>query len=122
VKNSNIPEDQAEILEDDMGAVIGLCKQEKLPFIVAIKGNAPSFTPQSRYAPSAKPAMPQFEVVVGFGFGQTYSYGLGLSGIREGRSRATAELQFYVHPEYTRKGVGRSLLDRLIQVMSPSYA
>lgn len=122
MKNSNAPEDQVEVGDADIGAVIGLCMQEKLPFIVAIKGNAPTFASQTRYSPAAKPPMPQFEVIIGFGFGQTYSYGLGLSAIREGRSRATAELQFYVHPEFTRKGVGRSLLDRLIQSMSPSYA
>lgn len=39
-----------------------------------------------------------------------------------GRSRATLSLQLYVHPDYTRKGVGSNLLDRLIHCITPSYA
>jgi hypothetical protein len=120
VKNSIIPEDQDEILEKDIMGIIQLCQQEKLPCLVAIKGNIPTPQPQPRFGKSSKTLLPQFETVIGFGFAQTYCYGIG--GIREGRSRATAELQFYVHHEYTRKGIGRSLLDRLIQCMSHSYA
>ena len=100
--------------------MIKLCKQETLPFIVAIKGNVPVIPPQGHCGKSSKPLLPQFETIVGFGFAQTYGYGMG--GRRDGRSRVTAELQFYVHHEYTRKGVGRSLLDRLTQTLSPSYA
>jgi GNAT superfamily N-acetyltransferase len=120
VKKSIIPEDQAEVSDEDIVAMIKTCQQEKLPCIAAIKGNAPLPMSQGRFASPSKPLLPQFELVVGFGFAQTYGYGLG--GIRDGRSRTTAELQFYVDQEYTRKGVGRSLLDRLIQSMSHSYA
>jgi GNAT superfamily N-acetyltransferase len=66
-----------------------------------------------------KASLPQFELIIGFGYAETSNYGLGGTGL--GRSRFTANLQFYVHPDYTRKGVGRSLLDRLIQSMSHGY-
>lgn len=120
MKNSIIPEDQDEVLDEDITGIIKLCQQEKLPCIVAIKGNVPALPPQGHYGKSSKPPLPQFETVIGFGWAQTYGYGIG--GIREGRSRTTAEVQFYAHHEYTRKGVGRSLLDRLVQSMSHSYA
>ena len=119
-KNSIIPEDQDEVLEEDIMGIIQLCQREKMPCVVAIKGNAPALQTQPSFGKPSKSSLPQFETIVGFGFAQTYGYGIG--GIREGRSRTTAELQFYVHHEYTRKGIGRSLLDRLIQSMSHSYA
>lgn len=119
IKNSIIPEDQSEIQDIDIEEVLTACKNEHLPFVVAVKGNAPVLQPQSLAKPS-KPLLPKFETILGFGFAQTYAY--GFRGKRDGRSRATVELQFYVHHEYTRKGVGRSLLDRLIQSLSHSYA
>lgn len=119
MKNSILPEDQEEVSEQDIASMIRICQEEKLPCIVAIRGTAP-LVPGNRFGPPSKLLLPQFEFVAGFGFAQTYGYGLG--GLRDGRSRANAELQFYTHHEYTRKGVGRSLLDRLIQSMSSSYA
>lgn len=119
IKNSIIPEDQDEIQQADIEAQIRILKEEKLPFVVAIKGKAPILTPQGHYGKSSKPLLPQFETIVGYGFAQTYNY--GIRGRRDGRSRATAELQFFVHRDYTRKGIGRSLLDRLIQSLSHSY-
>jgi hypothetical protein len=58
--------------------------------------------------------------VIGFSFSERYGY--GFASRANGRSRATATLQLYVHPDYTRKGVGRNLLDRLIHCITPSYA
>lgn len=119
VNNSIIPEDHNDVSEEDITGVIKGCEIEKLPFIVAIKGNVPTVQPQGYYGKSSKP-LPQFETVIGLGWAQTYNYGIG--GRRDGRSRATAEIQFYVHHEYTRKGVGRSVLDRLIQSMASTYS
>jgi hypothetical protein len=63
--------------------------------------------------------LPQNETIVGFAFAQAFSY--GISGRATGRSRTTADLQFYVHNNYTRKGIGRCLLDRLVQCLSFAY-
>jgi GNAT superfamily N-acetyltransferase len=119
IKNSIITEDQAEVQDTDIAEILKASKNEHLPFVVAVKGNAPVLQAQS-FGKSSKPPLPKFETIVGFGFAQTYAY--GFRGKRDGRSRATVELQFYVHHEYNRKGVGRSLLDRLIQSLSHSYA
>lgn len=65
-----------------------------------------------------KVALPQNESVVGLAYAQSYCFGLGRG---KGRSRTTADLQLFVHQDFTRKGVGRSLFDRLIQCLSHSY-
>jgi GNAT superfamily N-acetyltransferase len=120
--NSIVTEDQALIAEEDIDHLLRRCKSEKLPVIVAVRGRMLlSSRPQlpSRHPQRSKLALPQVEGIIGFGFAESYNYGIG--GLRTGRSRVTASLQFYVHPECTRKGIGSDLLDRLIQLMSSSY-
>lgn len=63
--------------------------------------------------------LPQNEAIVGFAFAQPFCFGIG--GKTTGRSRTTADIQFYVHSNFTRKGIGRCLLDRLVQCMSFAY-
>jgi L-amino acid N-acyltransferase YncA len=113
--NSMVTEVQTPVSEDDVRKLIAHCKDEKYPIIVAVRGRMPTVTNSK----GQKVPLPQFETIVGFAFAKTY--GAGLSGIRTGRSRGSAELQVFVHPEHTRKSVGRSLLDRLIQCLSHSY-
>lgn len=93
-------------------------KEHKYPFIVAVKGRIPS---QGNQAGAARKKVipPQNEIIVGFAFAQAFCY--GVSGKETGRSRTTADLQLYVHNCYTRKGVGRCLLDRLVQCLSWAY-
>jgi hypothetical protein len=115
--NSIITEDQSPVTEEDIGFLIRHTKSEKLPIIVAVKGKMPvSSTGKSG---CSKASFSHFDSIIGFGFAETYCY--GINGTRFGRSRFTVNLQFYVHPEYLRKRVGQSLLDRLIQLMSHSY-
>lgn len=118
-QNSMITEDQVPIVEEDIDYLIKHCETEKLPIIVAVKRRMPPPQQQDRRPQPGKVILPQSESIIGFGFAESHNYGIG--GARTGRSRATANLQFYVHPEYTRKGVGRSLLDRLIQCLSHGY-
>lgn len=89
--------------------------------IVAVNGFAPSL-PEFKRGQGAKNtvALPKNEKIVGFAFAGAFAY--GLNALRTGRSKNSLELQLYVHPEYTRKGVGRNLLDRLIQCCSCAYA
>jgi hypothetical protein len=54
VKNSIIPEDQAAIVEGDVAEIIKLCQQEKLPCVVAIKGNIPNIQPQGHCGKSSR--------------------------------------------------------------------
>ena len=73
----------------------------------------------NRAQQNGKAPLPRFEGIIGFGYAETYNYGIG--GGRNGRSRFTANIYFYVHHEFTGKKVGQSLLDRLIQSLSHAY-
>jgi ribosomal protein S18 acetylase RimI-like enzyme len=119
--HSIVTEDQAAITEEDVAFLINHTKGEKLPIMVAVRGRMPlpSNKSQNQAPQNVKSPLPQFEGIIGFGYAETYCYGIG--GGRAGRTRFTANIHFYVHPEYTGKKVGRSLLDRLIKSLSHGY-
>lgn len=120
VEKSNVPEDQAKISVDDAKAMVINAQNEQLPFIVAIRGKKPaSHDKQGRPGVTNKATMPLYEAVVGFANAETFNY--GFSGARNGRSRATTNLQLYVHVDFRRKGIGRNLLDRLSHILNPGY-
>lgn len=108
VLHSSVPEDQKAISEDDVISLIRLARDEKTPFIVAVNGNLPETK-----------ALAGEEKVIGFAFADSYGY--GLNGMRTGRSRYTCNLNLYVDHQHQRKGVGRSLMDRLFQCLSYGY-
>jgi L-amino acid N-acyltransferase YncA len=114
VNHAIVTEDQQVINEEDILFLIENCQAQKLPIIVAVRGSLPSL------GGSKKLKLPQFEAVIGYAFAEIFNFGLKCG--RRGRSRATATLQFYVHHEYTRKGIGRNLLDHLMHSMSFGYA
>ena len=118
VDHSIIPEDQTKVTAAQIKYMIELARQDKIPFIVAVKGNLPNLQ-ESSLNRSKKVILPQYEKILGFSLCESANYGFG--GQRTGRSRYTAKLHLYVHYQYTRKRVGRSLLDRLIQTMSACY-
>ena len=119
--NCIIPEDQEHIQVSDMLVFMQYLKNQKLPFIVAIKGRAPLLQDaQGRRGTSQKANLPKAETIIGTCFAERYSQGIG--GTHLGRSRGTVCLQLYVHPEYTRKGVGRNLLDRMVHCLTPARA
>lgn len=120
IANTCIPEDQVPISNEDAAAMITVAQNEQLPFIVAIRGKPPiAHDKQGRPAPSDKANMPKYEVVIGFASAETFNY--CFTSARNGRSRATTNLQLYVHPAFRRKGVGRNLLDRLVHALCPSH-
>ena len=82
-----------------------------------MKGPAPVATPTRS---GLKVVIPPNETILGFAVARTWAY--GLKGLRSGRSRLTANLEIFVHLDYLRKGIGRSLFDRLLQCCSPGYA
>ncbi|KAF4637883.1 hypothetical protein G7Y89_g188 [Cudoniella acicularis] len=121
VTTTFIPEDQAAISQEDIEYMIENARNEKHPFIVAVRGKVPTLLDvQGRPARFKKDAMPKYETVIGFATAETYNY--GISGGRNGRSRTTLNLMLYIHPEYKRKGVGRNLLDRLVHNLNSGYA
>ncbi|KAF5873836.1 putative acyl- n-acyltransferase protein [Botrytis fragariae] len=116
VRESYIPEDQEPVTQNDILYLIQVNKKEKLPFVVAVKGCIPAKSAN----PKVKTKLPQYENIVGFGY--TEIRGCGLTGRSNGRSRFTHNLHFYVHPEYTRKGIGGCVLDSLLVVSSRAWS
>lgn len=116
VLHSIIPEDQEPVDQRSIRVLLNDVQSDNLPFIVAILGTLPkdpsihSKKFNSRY-PTARSVAQSEERVVGFTYVNSY---YGLSSTARGRSRFTGNLQFYVHHEYTRKGIGRSLVDRIL--------
>lgn len=119
--NTHIPEDQSPIGKEDAEFMIKNAKEDGLPFIVAIKGKAPVFHDvQGRPVKNKKGSLPACEVVVGFIFAEALNY--NVKGNRKGRSRTTANLQVYVAPDTTRKGVGRNLLDHMLHSLKATHS
>ncbi|PQE13182.1 acyl- n-acyltransferase protein [Rutstroemia sp. NJR-2017a BBW] len=116
VNHSYIPEDQDPLTEADILFLINNAKEEKLPFIVAVKGRVPMQSPHSK----RKTKLPQYEHVIGFAFGE--ARGCGIAGKINGRSRYTTNMHLYVDHSFARKGIGRSLMDRMLQLVSRAYA
>ncbi|TGO28877.1 hypothetical protein BPAE_0022g00520 [Botrytis paeoniae] len=116
IRESYIPEDQEPVTENDILFLIKVTRKEKLPFVVAVKGCIPAKSANTK----VKTKLPQYENVVGFGY--TEIRGCGITGKPNGRSRFTHNLHFYVHPEYTRKGIGGCVLDRLLVVSSRAWS
>ncbi|ELR06709.1 hypothetical protein GMDG_00326 [Pseudogymnoascus destructans 20631-21] len=104
VLNSFIPEDQQPVTEENIKAVFEATRKCSYPFIVAIRGDPPV---GSRVAKSNE--------VVGFAMVERC---LGFGGTFNGRSRSTAMIQFYVHRECLRHGIGGHLLDQLLRRVS----
>lgn len=100
VLNSFIPEDQQPVGKEDIKSVFEAARKGSYPFIVAIRGNAPV---GNRAAGSNE--------VVGFAMVDRC---LGFGGASNGRSRSTAIIQFYVHQQCLRHGIGGHLLDQLL--------
>jgi L-amino acid N-acyltransferase YncA len=109
VLNTIIPEDQTPVSEQHMEAVLADAREQELPFIVAIRGQPPKGGRTSNA-----------EQVLGFAHTDFYNY--GHSGTHTGLSRFTGVIHLYVEPNHTRKGVGRSLMDRLLVCSSFSHA
>ncbi|KFZ02844.1 hypothetical protein V502_11453 [Pseudogymnoascus sp. VKM F-4520 (FW-2644)] len=104
VLNSFIPEDQQPVTEENIKSVFEAALKGSYPFIVAIRGDPPV---GSRVARSNE--------VVGFAMVERC---LGFGGASNGRSRSTATIQFYVHQECLRHGIGGHLLDQLLRRVS----
>ncbi|OJJ45588.1 hypothetical protein ASPZODRAFT_17040 [Penicilliopsis zonata CBS 506.65] len=80
------------------------CEKQKLPFIVAVERQ--TGPPQS--------FIPTTERVVGYAFANDFT------GERSA-GRFTVELRLFVNPHSQRKGIGRCLLDKLLEVCDPMY-
>lgn len=105
---SSMTEDQTPVTVEQ---VLWFIKDsmKKTPFIVAIRGSCPKIH-----------SMHNDEQVIGYARAEPFDF--GLAGATVGRSRGTAIINLYVHPNFRRKHVGYSLMDRLLHMLSPAHA
>lgn len=108
VLNSIVTEDHVEVSDDDVRSLLTDICEGSLPFIVAVQGKLPQ-----------SPHKETYERVLGFAYAEGF---FGIRNTAGDSSRYTAVLRFYVHHQYTRKGIGRCLLDRLLEVTTRTHA
>lgn len=121
IRSTIIPEDQTEITLDVAENLVQYAKNQKLPLIVAVQGKlSPIKNVQGRRLQSPKTILPEHETVIGFA--GTERSGFGATSSPHGLHRFTIDLKLYVDINYTRKGVGRNLLDHLIHTLYFGYA
>lgn len=108
IQNSIITDDQEPVSEAQMLEFFKGLRKEFLPFIVAIKGEAP-----------------QKNQEVGNEFVVGYSCLIGNFGINtvatRGLRRFTSKINFFVDPNHLRKGIGRALLDRILSTSTSTH-
>ncbi|RKF61036.1 putative acyl- n-acyltransferase [Erysiphe neolycopersici] len=119
IDRGNITEDQQPITVNEVKHLIECKKKDKLPFIVAVAGEAPLLKQDTQNDDVKNEVLPVNKNVIGFAFNERFNY--GFSGLSMGRSRYTTTIQLFVANEFQGKGVGRNLLDRLIHMLSTAY-
>ena len=90
--------------ENDMIARMNAAGDEKLPFVVAIHRRPP---------PIQGPSIIR-EAVVGYAYLKDY-------GDKTDLPSDTCELKVCTHPYFTGKGIGRSMIDRVLLLTNPKY-
>ncbi|KKY25024.1 hypothetical protein UCRPC4_g02081 [Phaeomoniella chlamydospora] len=87
--------------------------QDKLPFLVALsRKSAPTGPKRTRKTSGVQQL--HFEKIVGYALAQDFS-GIMLA------ERYTSEFEVYVRPEWYRKGIATSLLDKLLEVCDAGW-
>ncbi|POS83106.1 hypothetical protein EPUL_006012 [Erysiphe pulchra] len=119
IDKGNITEDQEPITIIEVKHLIESKKKDKLPFIVAVAGEAPLLKQDMQDDDVQNKILPVNKNVIGFAFNERFNY--GFSGLSKGRSRYTTTIQLFVAHNFQGKGVGRNLLDRLIHMLSTAY-
>jgi L-amino acid N-acyltransferase YncA len=101
-QKSNLSSSLGTLDEQDVRQRIEDSRRAKLPFIVAA---------ERRRGPSADDTP---EKILGYALARD-SLGLQTTG------RYTAELEIYIKPDHKRRGIGKCLLDKLIEVCDATY-
>lgn len=119
VENSTMTEDQVAVDVKDMEAMMKKCHASHTPVIVAVLGTAP----QAITAHGDETVtVTQYEKAIGFAFARfSEQTGRQLGNKTTTRSSGIAHVQIFVSSQYTRHGIGRCLLDRVLQTLSHAY-
>ncbi|EXJ75224.1 uncharacterized protein A1O5_01920 [Cladophialophora psammophila CBS 110553] len=120
------PSELAEISEENMNQRLEDSTSNRLPVIVAVERNRKNSRPKSRRGPRVNPNHPiqntdpeyigvvKDEPVVGWASATDWSASDYIEAI-------TAELELYVAPSHRKSGVGRCLLDALLDATDRGY-
>ncbi|OAP64788.1 hypothetical protein AYL99_00760 [Fonsecaea erecta] len=120
------PSELSEITDDDMHQRLDLSTQARLPYIVAVERNRKNTRTKSRKAPRVNPNHPiqnidpnydglvKDEPIVGWAAATDWSASDYVETI-------TAELELYVAPGHRKSGVGRCLMDALLDATDRGY-
>ena len=125
IDNSSKPTERDHIVDSDMRQRYDIVTGAKFPFIVAVeKTRNPKSSKRTTRAPQNPHSvrntnqkyngMIEEERVVGWACAQDFTFA-------EYVERISAELEIYVAPEVRRHGVGRCLLDKLIDATDRGY-
>lgn len=106
VANATQCVDATALAEQDMRQRIDDCKREKLPFIVAVERKSAILNGRIR--------RDQNENVMGYALATDF---MGARTI----GRHTAEIEIFVHHTKRDQGVGRCLMDKLLEICDPTY-
>lgn len=106
VANATQCVDVTALAGPDMRQRIEDCKREKLPFIVAVERKSATFNCRLR--------RDQNENVMGYALATDF---MGARTI----GRHTAEIEIFVHHTKRDQGVGRCLMDKLLEICDPTY-
>ena len=93
---------------DEVGERLTDIREAKLPFLVAVDRSARRAR-GPRFSGNQGP-----ERLLGFAYADDFNDS-------DGMYRYTVEIDVFVRPEVLNKGVGRTLLDRLVSVLDPDY-
>ena len=104
-------------------------RKSDMPFLVAVYGSVKTLQLKegkgffARCSPHPDARVPPNPDLVGkiLGFAYLMVWQPGLLGGCGGTSRATVEIRLYVHPQYRRKNIGDSLMDRLLMTFSTRF-
>ncbi|KAL3425928.1 acyl-n-acyltransferase [Phlyctema vagabunda] len=116
---SLVQDDQEAVTEDEMWSKLAEIRGLECPIIVAIEGGLPT---KITRGPKENYVIPSGEKVIGFAWIEPRAYGAQISKKSSGRSRYTGLLNLFVHTQFLRKGIGRCLMDRILQCTSLAHA
>lgn len=117
IQNGVRTSELAPIPESDMRIRVDMVSQNKLPFIVAIERGRKNLRQRDHIDATnrtSSSAMAKNENVVGWTSATDWS-------ANDYAECITADLELYVHHEYRKKGVGRCLMDALLEATDRGY-
>ncbi|KAK5663897.1 hypothetical protein OQA88_107 [Cercophora sp. LCS_1] len=130
VENGTQGLDAEPLTKENFVAIFKQAEGLGMPFLVAAYGSAKSLNIRNntsyytKCTPHPDATVTPNPTLVGkiIGFAYLSVWAPGLAGSVNGSSRASAQVNLYVHAEFRRKRIGFCLLDRLLMTVSERYS